>query len=90
MTKCNKNNLCKLILIQFAPFSHFLVSEGKLLWDNPRKVGTYNDTCKCYRGESKGWHSFIKHYDLHRRNYLKNDDLIIFIDFEGEYKIIYL
>ncbi len=30
-----------------------------------------------------GWRSFIKHYDLRRRNYLKNDDLVIFVDFEG-------
>lgn len=58
------------------------MSEGKLLWDNPRKVGTYDEKCSCYRGESKGFNTFIKHYDLHRRNYLKNDDLIIFIDFE--------
>lgn len=56
--------------------------EGKLLWDNPAKVGTYDPTCQCFRGESKGWRNFIKHFDLRRRNYLKNDVLIIFIDFE--------
>lgn len=84
-----KNYFCKWILIKWALFFYILVSEGKLLWDNPRKVGTFDNSCKCYRGESKGWNSFIKHYDLHRRNYLKNDDLIIFIDFEGVYKAIY-
>ncbi|XP_072552085.1 meprin A subunit alpha-like [Salminus brasiliensis] len=57
-------------------------SEGKLYWDNPAKVGTYNPACQCYRGESMGWRNFIKHFDLRRRNYLKNDDLIIFADFE--------
>ncbi|KAI4885802.1 hypothetical protein NFI96_013794 [Prochilodus magdalenae] len=58
--------------------------EGKLLWDNPKKFGTLDATCQCYRGPSKGWRNFIKHFDLRRRNYLKNDDLIIFVDFEGK------
>uniref|UniRef100_UPI003AAC45E7 meprin A, alpha (PABA peptide hydrolase), tandem duplicate 1 n=1 Tax=Centroberyx gerrardi TaxID=166262 RepID=UPI003AAC45E7 len=57
-------------------------ADGKLVWDNPSKVGIYDPSCKCYRGESWGRHSFIRHFDLRRRNYLKNDDLIIFIDFE--------
>ncbi|KAM9354897.1 meprin A subunit alpha-like [Pholidichthys leucotaenia] len=57
-------------------------SNGQLIWDNPSKVGTYDSSCKCYKGTSLGWSSFIKHFDLRRRNYLKNDDLIIFIDFE--------
>ncbi|XP_036437267.1 meprin A subunit alpha-like [Colossoma macropomum] len=57
-------------------------TDGNLLWDNPTKVGTYDPTCQCYRGESRGWRNFIKHFDLRRRNYLKNDDLIIFADFE--------
>lgn len=61
-----------------------LASEGKLLWDNPSKVGTYDPSCDCYRGVSRGWRNFVKHFDLRRRNYLKNDDLIIFIDFEGK------
>ena len=26
----------------------------------------------------------MKHFDLRRRSYLKNDDLIILVDFEGE------
>ncbi|XP_076873574.1 meprin A, alpha (PABA peptide hydrolase), tandem duplicate 1 [Brachyhypopomus gauderio] len=56
--------------------------QGKLYWDNPTKVGTLDPNCNCYRGESKGWKNFIKHFDLRRRNYLKNDDLIILVDFE--------
>ncbi|XP_050993835.1 meprin A, alpha (PABA peptide hydrolase), tandem duplicate 1 [Labeo rohita] len=55
---------------------------GKLIWDNPKNVGTFDPSCQCYRGDSMGWRTFIKHYDLRRRNYLKNDDLIIFVDFE--------
>uniref|UniRef100_A0A8B9GWB3 Metalloendopeptidase n=1 Tax=Astyanax mexicanus TaxID=7994 RepID=A0A8B9GWB3_ASTMX len=58
------------------------LSTNKLYWDNPAKVGTYDSACQCYRGESMGWRNFIKHFDLRRRNYLKNDDLIIFADFE--------
>ncbi|XP_063078232.1 meprin A subunit alpha-like [Engraulis encrasicolus] len=58
------------------------ITEGKLWWDNPSKVGTWDDTNKWYRSESKGWRNMVKHFDLNRRNYLKNDDLIIFVDFE--------
>ncbi|ROL43430.1 Meprin A subunit alpha [Anabarilius grahami] len=58
------------------------VNGDQLIWDNPRKFGTFDPSCQCYRGESMGWRNFIKHFDLRRRNYLKNDDLIIFVDFE--------
>uniref|UniRef100_A0A4W6CM62 Metalloendopeptidase n=1 Tax=Lates calcarifer TaxID=8187 RepID=A0A4W6CM62_LATCA len=57
-------------------------TNGKFLWDNPSKVGKYDPSCECFRGESLGWSNFVKHFDLRRRNYLKNDDLIIFVDFE--------
>ncbi|KAG8011089.1 Meprin A subunit alpha [Nibea albiflora] len=56
--------------------------DGNFFWDNPSKVGTLDPSCGCYRGESWGWRNFVKHFDLRRRNYLKNDDLIIFIDFD--------
>ncbi|KAM6964984.1 meprin A subunit alpha-like [Aplochiton taeniatus] len=56
--------------------------EGKLYFDNPTKVGVLDPDCDCYRGPSKGWRNMIKHFDLRRRNYLKNGDLIIFVDFE--------
>ncbi|XP_054900530.1 meprin A, alpha (PABA peptide hydrolase), tandem duplicate 1 [Poeciliopsis prolifica] len=57
-------------------------SDGQFLWDNPSKVGRYDPACQCYRGTSWGWRNFIKYFDLKRRNYLKDDDLIIFADFE--------
>ncbi|XP_029965611.1 meprin A subunit alpha-like [Salarias fasciatus] len=57
-------------------------SDGELIWDNPSKVGTYDASCGCYRGASWGWRNFVKHFDLRRRNYLKNDDLIITVDFD--------
>ncbi|XP_057679394.1 meprin A subunit alpha-like isoform X2 [Corythoichthys intestinalis] len=57
-------------------------TDGTFFWDNPTKVGEYDPSCDCYRGGSRGWRNFVKHFDLRRRNYLKNDDLIIFVDFE--------
>ncbi|XP_029985115.1 meprin A, alpha (PABA peptide hydrolase), tandem duplicate 1 isoform X2 [Sphaeramia orbicularis] len=59
-----------------------LTSDGNYFWDNPSKVGVFDLSCNCYRGPSWGWRNFVKHFDLRRRNYLKNDDLIIFINFE--------
>ncbi|XP_053193458.1 meprin A subunit alpha-like [Scomber japonicus] len=55
---------------------------GRFFWDNPAKVGQWDASCNCYKGPTWGWSSFVKHFDLKRRNYLKNDDLIIFVDFE--------
>ncbi|XP_053736856.1 meprin A subunit alpha-like [Synchiropus splendidus] len=57
-------------------------SLGTLFWDDPSKVGSFDPSCGCYRGQSWGWRNFVKYFDLGRRNYLKNDDLIIFVDFE--------
>eukprot|EP00064_Thunnus_orientalis_P015124 superscaffoldBa00002747_g15173 len=56
--------------------------DGNFYWDDPSKVGWYDHSCDCYRGGSWGWSNFVKHFDLRRRNYLKNDDLIILIDFD--------
>ncbi|MGH0151768.1 UNVERIFIED_CONTAM: hypothetical protein FKN15_055903 [Acipenser sinensis] len=50
-------------------------------WDKPVS-GTLDPSCNCYRGPIWGWSTFISHKQLHRRSFLKNDDLIIFIDFE--------
>ncbi|KAK0131661.1 Meprin A subunit alpha [Merluccius polli] len=58
------------------------MANGKLMWDEPSKVGWLDPTCGCYRGPSWGWSNFVKHFDLRRRNYLKNDDLIILVDFD--------
>lgn len=60
-----------------------LAPDGKFFWGNPSEVGTFDPSCNCYRGGSWGWMNFVKHFDLKRRNYLKNDDLIIFADFDG-------
>ncbi|XP_051781598.1 meprin A subunit alpha-like [Erpetoichthys calabaricus] len=57
-------------------------ADGNFYWDNPSKNGKYDSNCQCYKSGTWGWRTFISHYDLHRRNYLKNDDLIVFVDFE--------
>ncbi|XP_062293243.1 meprin A subunit alpha-like [Scomber scombrus] len=57
-------------------------SNGRFVWDNPAKVGRWDASCNCYKGTAWGWMNMVKHFDLKRRNYLKNDDLIIFVDFE--------
>ncbi|XP_076613052.1 meprin A subunit alpha-like [Chaetodon auriga] len=62
--------------------NNMTTSDEKFFWDNPSIVGKYDSSCNCYRGGSWGWSNFVKHFDLRRRNYLKNDDLIIFVDFE--------
>ncbi|CAK6446920.1 unnamed protein product [Pipistrellus nathusii] len=52
-----------------------------VIWDRPTIVGTYDENCKCYR--SIDWNrGTISHSMLKRRSYLKNDDLIMFVDFE--------
>lgn len=79
-TSCSVNQKVSLSLFFLSP----VASDSQLIWDNPSKVGTYDVSCDCYRGTSWGWRNFVKHFDLRRRNYLKNDDLIIFINFEGK------
>ncbi|XP_036269451.1 meprin A subunit alpha isoform X2 [Pipistrellus kuhlii] len=54
---------------------------GSVIWDRPTIVGTYDENCNCYR--SIDWNrGTISHSILKRRSYLKNDDLIMFVDFE--------
>lgn len=70
--------------IMLALIICLLAPDGKVWWDNPSKVGTWDATNGWFRSESRGWRNMVKHFDLRRRNYLKNDDLIIFVDFEGK------
>ncbi|XP_005861077.1 PREDICTED: LOW QUALITY PROTEIN: meprin A subunit alpha [Myotis brandtii] len=53
-----------------------------VIWDRPTIVGTYDKDCDCYRSIDWGWSTFISHNMLKRRSFLKNDDLIMFVDFE--------
>ncbi|XP_076026987.1 meprin A, alpha (PABA peptide hydrolase), tandem duplicate 1 [Genypterus blacodes] len=58
------------------------MTDGKYHWEDPSVVGKFDSACNCFRGPSWGWRNFVKHFDLRRRNYLKNDELIILIDFD--------
>ncbi|KAM6964983.1 meprin A subunit alpha-like [Aplochiton taeniatus] len=62
--------------------THKIPDSNVLYWDNPSKMGTYDPSCDCYHGWTWGWNGYFSHYDLKRRSYLKNDDLILLIDFE--------
>lgn len=66
------------MLLKWLGTNHFF-------WDKPETVGTYDPSCDCYRGPTWGWNGFFSHEDLQKRSYLKNDDLIFFIEFEGEH-----
>ncbi|XP_067401057.1 meprin A subunit alpha [Emydura macquarii macquarii] len=55
---------------------------GTSIWDKPSIVGTFDPSCNCYRSNSWGWSGFISHKQLRQRNFLKNDDLIIFAEFQ--------
>ncbi|XP_045399642.1 meprin A subunit alpha [Lemur catta] len=55
---------------------------GSVIWDRPSRVGSYDTDCDCFRSIDLGWSAFISHQMLARRSFLKNDDLIMFVDFE--------
>lgn len=55
---------------------------GSVIWDRPSVVGSYDNSCDCFRSIDWGWSAVISHQMLKRRSFLKNDDLIIFVDFE--------
>ncbi|XP_050171690.1 meprin A subunit alpha [Myiozetetes cayanensis] len=54
---------------------------GAVIWDKPSISGTFDESCNCNRTVSWGWSSFISHREMRRRSFLKNDDLIIFAEF---------
>ncbi|XP_032040399.1 meprin A subunit alpha-like [Aythya fuligula] len=56
-------------------------SNGTIIWEKPSTTGKFDSSCNCYRTVSWGWNSFISHSQLRRRSFLKNDDLIIFAEF---------
>lgn len=53
-----------------------------VIWDRPSIVGSYDQSCSCYRSLDWGKNNLISHQMLKRRSFLKNDDLIMFVDFE--------
>uniref|UniRef100_A0A4X1UYL9 Meprin A subunit n=1 Tax=Sus scrofa TaxID=9823 RepID=A0A4X1UYL9_PIG len=55
---------------------------GSVIWDRPSIVGSYHNSCDCFRTIDWGWSGVISHQMLKRKSFLKNDDLILFVDFE--------
>uniref|UniRef100_A0A3B5A4N7 Meprin A subunit n=1 Tax=Stegastes partitus TaxID=144197 RepID=A0A3B5A4N7_9TELE len=56
------------------------------LWNKPTATSgaLWDENCQCYRTRDYGWSTFISHQHLQRRSFLKDDDLIITADFNGE------
>ncbi|XP_051008891.1 meprin A subunit alpha [Acomys russatus] len=55
---------------------------GSVIWDMPSKVGEYDKEFGYYRSIDWGWSQAISHQLLTRKRFLKDDTLIIFVDFE--------
>ncbi|XP_052047816.1 meprin A subunit alpha [Apodemus sylvaticus] len=53
-----------------------------VIWDRPSKVGVYDTDCNCFRSIDWGWGQAISHQLLKRRSFLKDDTLIISVDFQ--------
>ncbi|XP_024276222.1 meprin A subunit alpha [Oncorhynchus tshawytscha] len=53
-------------------------------WVKPTSTSgaEWDASSNCYRGSEYGWTTFLSHDQLHRRSFLKNDDLIIVADFD--------
>ncbi|NXN04226.1 MEP1A protein, partial [Sylvia borin] len=60
---------------------HVSSDSGTLIWDKPSVAGKFDESCNCYRSVAFGWSNFISHSQMRRRSFLKNDDLIIFAEF---------
>ncbi|XP_044147568.1 meprin A subunit alpha [Bufo gargarizans] len=61
--------------------SHIIASLNISRWERPSKTGPWDPSCNCNRTADFGWATFISHFNLQRRSFLKNDDLILFVDF---------
>ncbi|XP_009693785.1 PREDICTED: meprin A subunit alpha-like [Cariama cristata] len=53
-----------------------------LQWDKPSITGSFSSFCNCYMSPGVGWNTFLTHWELHWKKFLKNDSLFIFADFE--------
>ncbi|XP_078242948.1 meprin A subunit alpha [Pogona vitticeps] len=62
--------------------TQFLPGTNCSRWRRPALDRKLDTSCNCTRSHDWGWSKFISHAQLRRRNYLKNDDLIIFAEFE--------
>ncbi|XP_072494153.1 meprin A subunit alpha [Notamacropus eugenii] len=55
---------------------------NSVIWDRPSIVGTYEASCDCYKSISWGWGAVVSHKQLQQRSFIKDDTLVIFVDFE--------
>ncbi|XP_053126399.1 meprin A subunit alpha-like [Hemicordylus capensis] len=55
---------------------------GTLLWDKPSITGTFDSSYNRYIGPNWGWNYIIPKSGLLRRSFIKNDNMIIFTNFE--------
>ncbi|KAK1796291.1 hypothetical protein P4O66_008884, partial [Electrophorus voltai] len=62
--------------------SRSFTTDGSPLWNKPSINGTWDDSCMCFRGPDFGWSTYMSHQQLKRRSFLKNNDLIITVNFE--------
>ncbi|XP_041888768.1 meprin A subunit alpha [Corvus kubaryi] len=60
---------------------HINSDNGAIIWDKPSIAGRYDESCNCNRSVAWGWSNFISHRQMRQRSFLKNDDLIIFAEF---------
>lgn len=72
----------KLKFIRFPPHTHSL--DNGTWWWKPSTVGEWDVNCNCFRGPEFGWSTFISHDQLRRRDFLKDDNLIITANFDGK------
>uniref|UniRef100_A0A3P8VSN6 Meprin A subunit n=1 Tax=Cynoglossus semilaevis TaxID=244447 RepID=A0A3P8VSN6_CYNSE len=58
-------------------------TDSSTRWNKPTNDSgaTWDESCRCYRTSDYGWNTFISHTQLHKRSFLKNNDLIITADF---------
>ncbi|XP_076873573.1 meprin A subunit alpha [Brachyhypopomus gauderio] len=62
--------------------SRSFTTDGSPLWNKPSINGEWDDSCMCFRNLDFGWSNFMSHQQLKRRNFLKNNDLIITVNFD--------
>nr|XP_056712818.1 meprin A subunit alpha-like [Euleptes europaea] len=56
--------------------------DDKKFWDKPSITGSFDPSYNCHVGPYYGWNSILHRRELLRRNFLKDDALIIFATFE--------
>ncbi|XP_027627874.1 meprin A subunit alpha [Tupaia chinensis] len=77
-----RNRMSSTLIFTTSSFEIFPGMNYSTIWNRPSIEGSYDDDCQCYRSSGLSWSRLISHQMLKRRSFLKNDDLIIFVDFE--------